>query len=620
MVKTIKDRKKITLAGIAVIAFLSHSLLIIGFVYEERNKQRETIINILSNEANRDAAIVYNLFDSYINTLRSLSVYIQRFDDLESAQTIGFLGLMAESFGFERLSLAFPDGWSYTTDGLALNITRDDFSESIRNSQIFISDLLTSSADGAPSVYIGVPIYKYGLPVAALGYELKRERLNNLLQPLLSEEGKYTYVYDEYGDYVAFDADFNSGFSSEDNLFDKLDRYTYGTGLSKELVMENFANTTAGHIEYSLEGWERYGYYAPVGINKWMIMSVRSKNDIDADTNRFLRNVIILAAQIFLIFLAVAFFVFREQKKAREKAQLDEQCFRILAEHTRKIVMEWDYGKRIMSFPNHEKIVGHHQLINNGGLRTSDEAINAGEVHPDDYDIYRKLFSDVADGKSMTNVRLRFREADESYPYCSFSSIVVYDKKRKPYKSIGFIENIDEQVRRENTLLQKANTDQLTGFYNKAAAETFISEIMLSSSNGALHALMCVDLDNFKSINDLFGHLYGDDVLKETAGTMKNLFRSDDVLGRFGGDEFVIFVRAVPNIDFVKEKAAELNRRLNKTYEQDGKKCTVSASIGIAIFPSDGTAYSVLHKKADEASYAAKKSGKNTYRFAAAPD
>ena len=79
-----KGGKRITLAGITVIAFVLTSLLIIGFIYEERNKRRETIKNLLNNEANRDAAIVYNLFDSYINTLRSLSVYIQRFDDLES--------------------------------------------------------------------------------------------------------------------------------------------------------------------------------------------------------------------------------------------------------------------------------------------------------------------------------------------------------------------------------------------------------------------------------------------------------------------------------------------------------------------------------------------------------
>jgi diguanylate cyclase (GGDEF)-like protein len=275
--------------------------------------------------------------------------------------------------------IAFPDGRSYTTDGLVLNNARDDFLESIKSGQIFISDLMTSSIDGAPSVYIGVPIYKYGSPAASLGYELKRERLNNLLQKLLSEDGKYSYFMDEHGEFVAFVADSNINFSPENNLFYVLGRHTYGTGLSKELVMADFANVTE-------------------------------------------------------------------------------------------------------------------------------------------------------------------------------------------------------------------------------------------------HALMCIDLDNFKSINDLFGHLYGDNVLKEAAGIMKNLFRSDDVLGRFGGDEFVIFVRAIPNIDFVKEKAAELNSRLNKTYEKDGVECTVSASIGIAIFPSDGTAYSVLHQKADEASYAAKKSGKNTYRFAAAPD
>jgi diguanylate cyclase (GGDEF)-like protein len=97
---------------------------------------------------------------------------------------------------------------------------------------------------------------------------------------------------------------------------------------------------------------------------------------------------------------------------------------------------------------------------------------------------------------------------------------------------------------------------------------------------------------------------------------MKNLFRTNDVLGRFGGDEFVIFIHDIPNIGFLKEKAAELNKRLNKTYEKDGTESTVSASIGIALFPSDGTTYSALYKKADKASYEAKKSGKNTHIFA----
>jgi diguanylate cyclase (GGDEF)-like protein len=609
------DRKRLTLAGITIIAFVFVTLLIIGFIYEEQSKRREMVINLLSNEANRDAAIVYNLFDSYINSLRSLSVYIQRFDDLQSAETIRFLRSMAESFGFERLSVSLSDGRSYTTDGLVLNITQDDFLESIKNGQVFISDLMTSNIDGAPSVYIGVPIYKYGSPAASLGFELKRERLNNTLQTLLSEEGKFTYVIDEHGEYIAYNADPNSTFSPEINYFDLLDTYTYGTGLSKELVMKDFANAAAGHIEYSARNWTRYGFYAPVGINNWMAKTAMSKNVIDADMDRFLRNAIILASQILLLFLAVAFFVFRKQKNAREKAQLDEQCFRILAEHTGKAVVEWDYSEKIMYSSNFEKAIGRKPLKDI--LRSADDAIDAGAVHPDDCDLYRNIFSDTVNGHDFKDVRLRLRAADEDYQYYSMSSVVVHDAKGKPYKSIAFLENINEQVNRENLLLQKANTDPLTGFYNKAAAETFISEIMLSSANGTAHALMCIDLDNFKSINDLFGHLYGDEVLKEAADNMKNLFRFDDVLGRFGGDEFVIFVRDMSSIGLLEEKTAELNKRLNKTYEKDGVKCTVSASIGIAIFPSDGTAYSVLHQKADEASYAAKKAGKNTYRFAA---
>jgi len=608
-------RNKIAVVLFGIIAVVLVLLLIAGFIYGERRQQLEATKSRLSDAANRDAAIVYNLFEGYINTLRAIAIYLNSFDDLTSAEAIGLLGKMSEAFEFERLSIDFSDGKSYTTDGLVLNITQDDLLESVKSGQIFITDLTNSIIDGTAIVCIHVPIHRDGLPVASLGLSLNRERLNSLLNPLISEEGKYSYIIDEYGEYVAFDG--VSGFLPENNFFDMLDIHIFREGLSKELVIEAFANTTAGYTEHSLEGFEafeRYAYYSPVGINKWMIMSIMSKNDIDADTNGFLRRAFILAAQILFIFLVLASFAYREQQKARKIAQLDEKCFRILAEHTGKVVLEWDYSKKIMFYPNFEKAIGRKPLIDS--LRTADEAINAGVVHPDDLDIYRRTVSDVMDGRNVENLRLRMRAAGEDYKYYSLSSVVVFDSKRKPYKSIGFLENIDELVRKEKYLLQKADTDQLTGFYNKAATETFISEALLSSSSETTHALFCLDLDNFKGINDGFGHLFGDEVLKELTGNIKKAFRTSDILGRFGGDEFVVFVYDIPSIEYIKEKAAVLNKCLNKTYRKDNVACTVSASIGIAVFPNDGTTYETLYKKADEASYTAKKSGKNTYRFA----
>ena len=481
-------KNKIAIAFIIVIAFALTILLIALFVHEERNIRGEVTINLLSDEANRDAAIVRNLFDSHKDTLRALAFYTQTFDDLSSAETITFLKEMAGSFGLERLSIHFPDGKTYTTDGHEPIITQGNLLESVKSGQAFVANL---NIDGVPAVHIGVPISKDDAPVASLGYSMTRERLNGLLNTLLSKEGKYSYIIGEYGEYVAFDGD--PRFTGEVTFFNMLDEYTYGRAYSKELIVDDFANAREGHTEYSyaaLERFERHGYYAPVGINNWMIMSVMSKNDIDADTNRFVRSAVTLAARILLIFLAVAFFV--------------------------------------------------------------------------------------------------------------------------------FLDLITTRLREEKRLRRKADTDGLTGFYNKTAAEAFINEAILSSSSETTHALFCIDIDNFKGINDGFGHLYGDKVLQEIAETMRKLFRTSDIIGRFGGDEFVIFVHDVPNIEFVKERAAELNRRLEKTYREGDAECTVSASIGIAVFPADGADYETLYKKADEASYAAKNSGKNSYSFAAA--
>ncbi len=173
--------------------------------------------------------------------------------------------------------------------------------------------------------------------------------------------------------------------------------------------------------------------------------------------------------------------------------------------------------------------------------------------------------------------------------------------------------DISEQKLKELKLIELSQKDPLTGLYNKITTENLIKETLLAGVEGIKHALFIVDVDNFKTVNDSLGHLCGDTVLIELADKLKPLFRSDDIVGRIGGDEFFVFLRSFHSIDIVKLRAKEICNLFRRTYNQDGKTCSVSASIGIAIAPEHGLDFETLYKNADTALYITKQKGKNNF-------
>ena len=111
------------------------------------------------------------------------------------------------------------------------------------------------------------------------------------------------------------------------------------------------------------------------------------------------------------------------------------------------------------------------------------------------------------------------------------------DENQKPIKAIGILSNIDEDKQRAQKLLEKAQRDPLTQYYNKETAQTLIQDWL--STQPAQNALMIIDIDDFKIVNDTLGHLFGDAFLIEATSRIRQLFRSEDILGRVGGDEFL---------------------------------------------------------------------------------
>ena len=182
-------------------------------------------------------------------------------------------------------------------------------------------------------------------------------------------------------------------------------------------------------------------------------------------------------------------------------------------------------------------------------------------------------------------------------------------------KAVIVITDIDDKKREEIALKERAERDGLTGLYNTATMRTKINEVLAEKHNPEeILTFILFDLDNYKQINDTFGHTCGDQVLIDVANILSCRFRSSDIIGRLGGDEFAILLRNMNACECMDRLIEELRQSLNMTYSRDGKQVTLSASIGIAMAPKDGRTFQELYKKSDIALYQVKNNGKNGYK------
>ena len=182
------------------------------------------------------------------------------------------------------------------------------------------------------------------------------------------------------------------------------------------------------------------------------------------------------------------------------------------------------------------------------------------------------------------------------------------------------ISDIDERKQKEQELIRRAETDSLTNLYNRNA---FLKKVknVIKTENGEniKHALFFLDVDNFKKLNDTQGHRVGDKFLSEMSAAIRSCFRNTDIIGRLGGDEFLIFMRQTPNNDITAKNANELLKKINEVCACYNTP-ELSVSIGISNYPVDGTGVDELYEKADKALYHAKKLGKNRYEFYSSPE
>ncbi|WP_372965544.1 diguanylate cyclase domain-containing protein [Marinobacter sp.] len=184
------------------------------------------------------------------------------------------------------------------------------------------------------------------------------------------------------------------------------------------------------------------------------------------------------------------------------------------------------------------------------------------------------------------------------------------------HQLIQTFSNISERVKAEKQMIRLAHFDRLTGLPNRAALDNHLDQAIHEARRGnGQFAVMFIDLDKFKPVNDTFGHQAGDELLLAVAQRLKHSIRNTDVVGRRGGDEFVIITAPINSEDKARHIAKKVLQVLNEPFHVQNHNIQISASIGVALFPDDGITAEDLLKKADTAMYEVKNSGRNDIAF-----
>lgn len=239
-------------------------------------------------------------------------------------------------------------------------------------------------------------------------------------------------------------------------------------------------------------------------------------------------------------------------------------------------------------------------------------------IHPDDIPCLISSRMQTLEGsvKSFENDHRKLT-VDGTWKWIHVKGMVVErDEQHVPIRVIGTYTDISEVKRKEDDVLRLAHYDIITSLPNRTLfLDRLTHELKKSKRSGQPFALMMLDLDRFKLVNDTLGHAKGDLLLKITSDRLKKCLRDSDTVARLGGDEFTVIVSEVNHVNEIDQLAVKILNIVSEPCLLDGDLAYVTASIGISFYPKDTSDGHELLKQADQAMYAAKKNGKNTYAF-----
>ncbi|MBD1827330.1 EAL domain-containing protein [Microcoleus sp. FACHB-61] len=303
-----------------------------------------------------------------------------------------------------------------------------------------------------------------------------------------------------------------------------------------------------------------------------------------------------------------------ERLQSEEKLRKSEERFHLLTRATNDAVWDFDLLKNEYWLSKEfEKVFGY-KLNETQTIELESWWLN---IHPEERERVMSSFNATMNSDAQCwSEEYSFHRADGGYVFVLDRGYIIRNESGKAVRAIGTMMDITQRKQAEEIIRYQAVYDQLTGLPNRILFnERLLASLKKAKKTQKMLAVMFLDLDRFKKINDTLGHAAGDRLLEGFAGRISDTLRSTDTVARWGGDEFTVLLPEINCLEDAVKTAQRIFNNLKPAFKLEEQAFHVSSSIGIALYPDDGEDAETLVKNADAALYRAKEMGRNNYQL-----
>lgn len=614
--------KKIILFASTVAILLITSVIVVGTFIKIQNKIRHQMLHNYMEQIDELSSQVINTIHLEVeysaHLLKSLAETLH-INNNSHEENISALKNLKNKGNFQTLGIINSNGDYFDTDGIYYKINFKNFTEKLNllenNESYYISDVIKGNDEKTKEILIAVPIFKgKEIDEFLFGYYPIMEITEEI--SIIEKNQRFFKLVDTNGNYISRPSNTNSIIERRDSIWDEMKEFNFLNGKTLEGIKENIEKGKNGVFAFEYNGHRRYVSYNPLKINNWYVFSAFTRKELDSRAKEFqkitselLFYMINFKIALITIILGIVAYIYNIIEKQSKDIEIKNKMFKMLAGKTKVIFFETHSAEK--------KFILYNYTKENSEVTLSLEEISPKNmlardyINKENYLLYKELYNNVLEKQNIDNFIVHLKLSD-TWKWFRINSVAFTSGH-----TIGILEDFTEEKNQEFEFLkisEKSKYDFLTQLYNRETFEKEFNDFLNSRDNSKENtdALFLIDLDNFKEINDVFGHRMGDKVLHEAAATLKHSLRNSDLLGRLGGDEFILLIRNAPNLEAIHKIAQKLNSSLIKTYTRNGKSITISCSIGISIINTEFS-FKRAYKNADKALYHVKYNGRNSY-------
>ncbi len=604
---------------IFILIFVLCAMIFIGFTLSGFNKEiqqrvYEKQIETMKALSMQGSAVVEKKLEGFINTLFGLAEYLHEEDIIDPSNIDRLKEFMnKKDIGFQRMGIADEKGNASITNGQRINISDREYFQTCMKEKRGASEIRQSELVDKQVCIIAVPILNDKKESMGILYGVVETEVFNIYENTIMEnEEQYIQVVDLNGKYILKEE--SSLIGKRENIFDGIN--SVKSQKSAEEIRELIQKEEQVYTEISDGEAHEIAYFSPLKLNDWCVVTVVDYSEVTDNVKYILNNnvyimILKVSGVIFCLFLIIIYYFWKEQKRIQmfnEKLILDERIVQIAAEKTGFAILSYGIKSKQLRF------ISNTLLDMEFPKQVDNAPVEFMKYLPDDEELreqVRKIFANMENDRGKREFPIEFMRNGQKI-HLNLQLTTMEGQNGEVRKCIGVLEDDAE----EQQLREKATRDPLTGLYNRSSAIEEIEKCLAFSelSKGVTHAYMILDVDNFKTLNDTLGHQMGDKALQDVADILRHHFREYDILCRLGGDEFLVFVKNIPE-KAIDRNVSSLLKKMELTYEGEGLSVKITVSAGIALVSDLSMSSEEMYRRADMALYQVKKETKNSFHI-----